>query len=82
MMLGFSRSLREPNASLREIAHEARIPKSTVFDILRERLNYWARNYRFVRHTLTEAQRRECVEKLTALLSLLAKAKNALGNSS
>jgi hypothetical protein len=66
---------REPNASLREIAHETRIPKSTVFDILRERLNYSARNYRFVPRTLTEAQRRERVEKSTALLSLLAKAK-------
>jgi transposase len=66
---------REPNASLREIAHEMRIPKSTVFDILRERLNYSARNYRFVPHTLTEVQRRERVDKSTALLSLLAKAK-------
>jgi hypothetical protein len=66
---------RELNASLREIAHEMRIPKSTVFNILRERLNYSARNYRFVSHTLTEAQRRERVEKSTALLSLLAKAK-------
>jgi hypothetical protein len=66
---------REPNASLREIAHETRIPKSTVFDILRERLNYSAINYRVVPHTLTEARRRERVEKSIALLSLLAKAK-------
>jgi hypothetical protein len=66
---------REPNASLPEIAHETRILKSTVFDILRERLNYSARNYRFVPHTLTEAQKRERMEKSKALLSLLAKAK-------
>jgi hypothetical protein len=66
---------REANASLLEIAHETRIRKSTVFDILREHLNYSARNYRFVPHTLTEAQRRERVEKSAALLSLLAKAK-------
>jgi hypothetical protein len=57
---------REPNASLREIAHETCIPKSTVFDIVEERLNYLARNYRFVPHTLTEAQRRKRVEKSTA----------------
>jgi hypothetical protein len=66
---------REPNASLREIGHETRIPKSAVFDIPRERLNYSARNYRFVPQTLTEAQRKERVDKSTALLSLLAKAK-------
>jgi hypothetical protein len=66
---------REPNASLREIAHERRIPKSNVFDIFRERLSCSARNYRFVPHTLTEARRTECVEEWTALLSLLAKAK-------
>jgi hypothetical protein len=52
---------RDPNPSLWEIAHETRIPKSTVSDILRERLNYSARNYRFVPHTVTEAQRRERV---------------------
>jgi putative heme iron utilization protein len=66
---------REPNASLREIADEMHIPKSTVFDILREHLNYSARNYRFVPHTLTEAQRRARVKKSTAFLSFLAKAK-------
>jgi transposase len=54
---------REPNASLREIAHETRISKSTVFDILRERLNYSARNSRFVPHALTESQRRERLQK-------------------
>jgi histone-lysine N-methyltransferase SETMAR len=66
---------REPNTSLWEIAHETRIPKSTVFDILRERLKYSAINDGFVPHTLTEGQRRERVDKSTALLSLLAKAK-------
>jgi transposase len=66
---------REPNASLREIAHETRIPKSIVFDSLRERLNDSARNYRFVPHTPTEGQRRGRVEKSAALRSLLAKAK-------
>jgi hypothetical protein len=31
---------RNPNASVREIADEARIPKSTVFDVLRGCLSY------------------------------------------
>jgi hypothetical protein len=43
-----------PNVSVREIAHETRIPKSTVFDILRLCLNYSARNCRFMPHNLTE----------------------------
>jgi histone-lysine N-methyltransferase SETMAR len=66
---------RHLNASVREIADEARIPKSIVFDVLRGRLHYSWRNYRFVPHALTEAQRRERVEKSIALLSLLAKTK-------
>jgi hypothetical protein len=64
-----------PNASLREIAHKTLIPKTTVFNILQGRLGYSARNYRFVPHALTEAQRRERVEKAIALLSVLTKAK-------
>jgi hypothetical protein len=66
---------RNPNASIREIADEARIPKSTVFDVLRGRLHYSWRNCRLVPHAFTEAQRREWVEKLIALFSLLAKGK-------
>jgi hypothetical protein len=66
---------RNPNASVREIADEARIPKSIVFDVLRGRLHYSWRNCQLVPHALTEAQRRERVEKSIALLSLLAKAK-------
>jgi histone-lysine N-methyltransferase SETMAR len=66
---------RHTNASVREIADEARIPKSTVFDALRGHLHYSWRNYRFVPHALTDAQRRERVEKSIALLSLLAKTK-------
>jgi transposase len=73
---------REPNASVREIAHETRIPKSTVFDILRKRLNYSARNYRFVPHTLTEAQRRERVENQKRCFYSLPRPKDVLGNSS
>jgi hypothetical protein len=46
-----------------------------VFDILRLRLNYSARNCRFVPHDLTETQRRKRVEKSKALLSVLANAK-------
>jgi hypothetical protein len=41
---------RNPNASVREIADEARIPKSTVFDVIRGRLHYSWRNCRFVPH--------------------------------
>jgi hypothetical protein len=63
------------NASLREKAHETRIPKTTVFNILHGRLGYSARKYRFVPHALTEVQRRDRVEKSTALLSMLTKAK-------
>jgi hypothetical protein len=33
-----------PNASLREIAHETPIPKTTVFNILHGRFGYSARN--------------------------------------
>jgi hypothetical protein len=64
-----------PNASVHEIAHETRIPKTTVFDLLHGWLGYSARNYRFVSHALTEAQTTERVEKLIALLSVLIKAK-------
>jgi hypothetical protein len=64
-----------PNASVLKTADEAHIPKSTVFDVLRGLLSYSWRNYRLVLHALTEAQRRERVEKSTALLSLRAKGK-------
>jgi histone-lysine N-methyltransferase SETMAR len=60
---------------VREIADEARIPKSTVFDILRGRLNHSWRNCRLVPHALAETQRTERVEKATALLALPVKAK-------
>jgi hypothetical protein len=63
------------NASVREIAHETRIPKSTVFDVLCLRLSSSVRNCRFVPHGLTETQRRERVEKSKALLSVLVNAK-------
>jgi hypothetical protein len=64
-----------PNAPFREIAHETRIPKTTVFDLLHGRLGYSARNYGFVPHALTEVQRRDRVEKSNALLSVLTKVK-------
>jgi hypothetical protein len=64
-----------PNVSVREIAHETHISKYTVFDILCLRLNYSARNCRFVSHDLTKTQRRERVKKSKALLSVLANAK-------
>jgi transposase len=41
---------RSLNASVREIANEARIPKSTLFDVLRGRLHCSWRNCRFVPH--------------------------------
>jgi hypothetical protein len=41
---------KNPNVSVSEIADEARIPKSTVFDVLRERLSYSSQNYRLVPH--------------------------------
>jgi hypothetical protein len=66
---------RNPNASVCEIADEARIPKSSAVDVLRGRLSYSWRNCRFVPHVLTEVQRRELVEKSIALFSLHAKAK-------
>jgi histone-lysine N-methyltransferase SETMAR len=68
---------KNPNASVCEIADEARIPKSIVFNVLRGRLHDSWRNCRLVPHALTEAQRRERVEKSIALLSLLAKAKRS-----
>jgi hypothetical protein len=57
------------------IAHETRIPKTTVFNMLHGRLGYSARNYRFVPHALTEVQRRDRVEKSIVLLSVLTKTK-------
>jgi transposase len=63
------------NASVREIAYETPIPKSTVFNILHLCLNYSGRNCRFVPHDLTETQRREHVGMSTALLSVLTNAK-------
>jgi hypothetical protein len=64
-----------PNASVREIPDEKRIPKSNVFDILRPRLHYSARNYRFVPHALTEPKEDNVWKNQQRCFSVRAKAK-------
>jgi hypothetical protein len=69
----------DPIASVREIARETQIPKSTVYNIFVQRLGYYSRKFRLVPHELDERQQIERVDKTRALLVTLNKAKNALG---
>jgi hypothetical protein len=65
----------DPIASVREIACETQIPKSTVYNILVQRLRYCSRKFRLVPHELDERQKIERVDKARALLVTLNKAK-------
>jgi DNA-binding MarR family transcriptional regulator len=65
----------DPIASVREIARETQIPKSTVYNILVQRLRYCSRKFRLVPHELDERQQIERVDKARALLVTLNKAK-------
>lgn len=64
----------EPFSSIREIAELTRIPKSTVYRILKDELNYVPRHLKWVPHFLNATQKMARVELSKSLLRALEKA--------
>jgi hypothetical protein len=66
---------RDPTASMREIAPEARLPASTIFYVLTAHIGYNYRICRLVSHNLSAQQRNDRLKQSRELFEVLQNAK-------
>ena len=66
-----------PFSSLREIAQESHIPKTTVYRILRKDLGYVLKHLKWIPHLLTSSQKVSLINLSKSLFTVLQEAKQS-----